>query len=338
VKPSKPSIIKQQPVVGLLVGLVVGVFVYAICNALGLQIVLTGRDVTAGICTGLSVLSALLGFSLGRMSQENTVLQNRSQKYQTTMRRSDSAHTRALRSKELATLSLVTQNVSMSMREPLQNILQSTHAVRGSVNPELAAQCDRIRYEINFLTRYVNRLHQFAQPLQVNKTQINFDSVVENVKRMAAPQLDAGGISVSVSIPEGLPMPQGDPDLIETAVYEIVDNAILSMGGGGKLELRANASDNLVFLEVADSGPGIAFRLENEIFVPFFTTRERAAGLGLATAERIAKVHNGMLRLIHDAGAGEGNQGTCVRLLLPRGGRQVAFSDTGDGPESDGAG
>jgi signal transduction histidine kinase len=67
-----------------------------------------------------------------------------------------------------------------------------------------------------------------------------------------------------------------------------------------------------VHIDVVDSGPGIAADAQSRLFTPFFTTKARGTGLGLATVKRIADAHRGEIRVV-----ATGADGTTVRLSLP---------------------
>jgi signal transduction histidine kinase len=79
----------------------------------------------------------------------------------------------------------------------------------------------------------------------------------------------------------------------------IIDNAIDSMGGEGKLQVRTSREDNCVVIEITDNGPGIPPDVQSHIFEPFFTTKAvgEGTGLGLDTAQRIVKKHRGNIQV-----------------------------------------
>ena len=79
----------------------------------------------------------------------------------------------------------------------------------------------------------------------------------------------------------------------------IIDNAIDSMKGEGRLQVRTYREDNCVVVEIADNGPGIASEVQPHIFEPFFTTKGvgEGTGLGLDTVQRIVKKHKGSIQV-----------------------------------------
>ena len=57
-------------------------------------------------------------------------------------------------------------------------------------------------------------------------------------------------------------------------------------------------------IAIADNGPGIPDDLKDEIFVPFFTTKEKGSGIGLSLSRQIMHLHGGEIKLVTNSGAG----------------------------------
>jgi signal transduction histidine kinase len=119
----------------------------------------------------------------------------------------------------------------------------------------------------------------------------------------------------------GLPPLRADPEQLRVLLANLVVNALESMaeaGGGAParlgLALRASGAGELEF-RVSDTGRGVPAELREKIFYPFFSTRQRGSGVGLALAQKIALSHGGSLELEGGAGAG-----AVFRLRLPAGG------------------
>ncbi len=113
-----------------------------------------------------------------------------------------------------------------------------------------------------------------------------------------------------------------DPNQIGQAIDNLVINAQQAMPGGGEVRLSARnvqsppvrgvADGPYVMVEVSDSGVGIRAEHLRRIFDPFFSTKHRGSGLGLATAYSIVNRHNGTLEVRSEQG-----HGTTFTILLP---------------------
>ena len=93
----------------------------------------------------------------------------------------------------------------------------------------------------------------------------------------------------------------------------IIDNAIDSMHGQGKLRVRTYRDEGCVVVEIGDNGPGIPPDIQPHIFEPFFTTKGvgEGTGLGLDTVQRIVKKHRGSIQVNSKPGD------TRFQVLLP---------------------
>lgn len=84
--------------------------------------------------------------------------------------------------------------------------------------------------------------------------------------------------------------------LIEWVVENLCKNAIDAMDGSGVITVSVSHDDRNVYVEVADTGKGIAKSMRNRVFEPGFTTKKRGWGLGLSLARRIMEeYHNGRI-------------------------------------------
>ncbi|MFO0761291.1 MAG: HAMP domain-containing sensor histidine kinase [Byssovorax sp.] len=82
-----------------------------------------------------------------------------------------------------------------------------------------------------------------------------------------------------------------------SAIYNLLDNAIEAMSGGGVAVVRTGAAEGGAWVEVADDGPGIPADLRRRIFEPFFTTKRDGTGLGLSIVHSFVQDHGGRVTL-----------------------------------------
>ena len=97
---------------------------------------------------------------------------------------------------------------------------------------------------------------------------------------------------------------KGDGEQLKQVVLNLVLNAIQAMPDGGKIQLNARMEASELIIEVIDEGCGVAPEDLDRIFTPFFTTREKGTGLGLAVASQIVLQHGGMLEARLNPGGG----------------------------------
>jgi two-component system sensor histidine kinase HydH len=86
-----------------------------------------------------------------------------------------------------------------------------------------------------------------------------------------------------------------DHDKFKQAVLNLVINALEAMPGGGQLVLETSALNGELLVQVSDTGPGISPEIESELFRPYFSTKARGTGMGLALSEKVISQHGGRI-------------------------------------------
>lgn len=101
----------------------------------------------------------------------------------------------------------------------------------------------------------------------------------------------------------------------------LVQNAIEAVDGGGEIAVEWAQRANSVEIAVSDTGPGVPEELRSRVFEPFFTTRAKGVGLGLAIARQVVEAHGGTL----DVGSGTaGGARFVLTIPSPAGAARVA--------------
>jgi signal transduction histidine kinase len=226
------------------------------------------------------------------------------------------------RQEKLASLGMLAAGVAHEIRNPLTAIkawlfLQQKHLRPGS--PE-HIDTQVIADEVNRLENIVKDVLLVARPSEPRLTTVSADEPLRQVHALLKPQLEKAGIRLAFadSVPARI---QIDPQQIQQVLINLIQNAADSIGQEGDITLRArldtkrlaDRTTEVVILEVADTGKGIAPEVEKRLFDPFFTTKETGTGLGLSIAARIVEKHGGALQYQTQPG-----HGTTFGIVLPR--------------------
>jgi len=123
---------------------------------------------------------------------------------------------------------------------------------------------------------------------------------------------DASFDRLAVEVTGSAPPIAADPDLLKSLFLNLLLNGAQAMGGRGTIRTSIAAAGRMCEVSIADGGPGIPADIRDRIFTPFFTTKSRGSGLGLATARRIAEAHHGSIRVDCPV-----DGGTTVTVTLP---------------------
>jgi signal transduction histidine kinase len=105
------------------------------------------------------------------------------------------------------------------------------------------------------------------------------------------------------------------------AFQNLLLNAGQAMQGAGTIVVALSQSGALARVDITDQGPGIPPEVREKLFTPFFTTKSRGTGLGLATARRIAESHGGQVEILQS-----GREGTSIRVTLPAAGQSPGLA------------
>jgi two-component system sensor histidine kinase KdpD len=137
-------------------------------------------------------------------------------------------------------------------------------------------------------------------------------TAVDEVAPVALRGLD-GAETLSIVVPDDLPLVMADPGLLERVLANLFSNALRYSPDGQPPELRAREDGDRVLLEVTDRGPGVPDDLKDQLFEPFRRLDERSSvGLGLAVAKGFAEAMGGTITPLDTPGGG-----LTMRVSLP---------------------
>src|SRR5690606_19344458 len=109
-------------------------------------------------------------------------------------------------------------------------------------------------------------------------------------------ELERAGVTVRRELSEGLPRALADEGQLRQVFLNLLRNSREAMAAGGTLTVRSRAQDGEVEVELSDTGRGMPPEVRERIFEPFFSTKERGTGLGLAVSRQIVQAHGGSIR------------------------------------------
>jgi len=152
----------------------------------------------------------------------------------------------------------------------------------------------------------VNNLLNFSRTGAAETTNVDVNRVVEDTLALVSHPLKTSQIQVVKNLSDGLPAVRGSANKLQQVFLNLFLNARDAMPSGGILEVRTNAHNGSVEIEVVDTGAGIPREHIHRIFDPFFTTKAsgRGTGLGLSVSYGIIKEHAGKVDVRSAPGKG----------------------------------
>lgn len=209
-------------------------------------------------------------------------------------------------------LQMMLQGVAHEVRNPLGGIeLFAGILKEGGLDGKSVEHVERIQREVQNLKRLVQEFLEFARKPCPEMEPTALRPFFEEACFCFAAELGAKGARLVTDAPEGATA-LFDPHQMRRVVLNLVQNAIQAVAQGGEIYLKAEAKGDFLVISIRDNGPGIPAANLSTIFNPFFTTKEKGSGLGLAFARKIVAAHGGTIEVESD-----GETGTTFYVLLP---------------------
>jgi two-component system sensor histidine kinase CpxA len=205
------------------------------------------------------------------------------------------------------------KDVSHELRSPLARLSVALGLARQRATPEVSPELDnslnRIELEADRLNQLIQRLLTISRLESgtdgLRRTTFSLREMVEQVARDADYETPGRGCHVTADTEDEF-LVEADPDLLRSAVENVVRNATRYTAEGTKVDVRLDrqqtANGSGIMIRVLDSGPGVPGEALQKIFEPFYRLDDArnqqtgGAGLGLSIAERAIKLHGGELR------------------------------------------
>lgn len=253
-----------------------------------------------------------------------------------TNRRLELAQEEARRSERLAALGQLSAGLAHELRNPLAVIKGSAETLTrklASTDPITTELAGYISSEVNRMNALVTRFLDFARPHHLEQQREQILPLIERALKAAHDRWPDARVEVERQFAANLPEVFIDGDLMERVFANLALNAYEAMGAvGGKLRVAvATSSDEKGGVEITfqDSGPGIPAELREQIFNPFFTTKETGVGLGLSIVSKIVDDHRGSIHVTSEPG-----EGACFKVFLPVGG-STDYAGSPDGKKAE---
>jgi signal transduction histidine kinase len=227
----------------------------------------------------------------------------------------------------LAALGEMAAAIAHEVKNPLAGI----EVMAGVLRRQLAGQPDaqtalsEIIHEAKAANSIVVKVLEFVKPVRLQFEPVPVSTMLTDALASAERQTRRGEIDVRLEVAPGPRAVQGDSQLLHQLFTNLLSNAFEALEGRGTVVLAArtvvhggrsleDGSDSgALRVDVIDDGPGIATETLDHIFSPFFTTKAKGSGLGLAMVRKIVDAHGGRIEVLTSPGGG-----TCFRVLLPR--------------------
>jgi len=206
------------------------------------------------------------------------------------------------------------------IKNPLAGIKVSVEVLLNDLNISADDKAIVIRSvsEIKRIENLLKSLLNFAKPPKLKLMAVDMNPLLDQVIDISLkhPFLSSDSsieINICKDFDKNIPLVQADPMQLHQVFLNLLFNAIEAMPDGGELNLRSgyDRKEEAVKIEVSDTGNGIDPKMIDDIFKPFFSTKSKGTGFGLAISRRIVEEHGGTISVSSDPG---GQTTFCVSL------------------------
>jgi signal transduction histidine kinase len=210
----------------------------------------------------------------------------------------------------LTALGEMSAGIAHELRNPMAVISGYLNLLSKKIDPASQTIIRDITSEINGMNRIIGDLLTFARPASLNRVTVKIKELIEGCLSNV---LQAKGADTKIATVLDLDDVEAplDEGLMRQAFSNLFQNAVEAMPDGGTLTVEARGGKNLT-VTVADTGTGIPQDAIKKIFLPFFTTKDKGVGLGLALVHKIVLSHGGRLEVESTEG-----KGTAFTVIIP---------------------
>jgi two-component system, NtrC family, sensor histidine kinase AtoS len=238
----------------------------------------------------------------------------------------------------LAALGQMAAGLAHEIRNPLAAIELTASLIKRKLTdqPTHTTQLESIQSEVRKLNKIVTDCLEYVRPVKVIPEKVNLKTLLEESLGNALSTVDREEIEIVKDYKETPPVPI-DYAQMKQVFVNIMVNALQALGERGKIQIccgpstlfprpalsvRGKVSDKnlsrqvelapFAWVRIEDSGQGISDEVLSKIFYPFFTTKEKGSGIGLAIAQKIVDSHHGSIDVESEVG-----RGTVFTIKLP---------------------
>ena len=219
------------------------------------------------------------------------------------------------RQENLAAMGRMTAGIAHEVRNPLSIIrgagqhLQRVLDKAGIVDPV----ADFIPEEVDRLNHILSGYLSFGSQKDRPAETFDLSMCLRRSERMIQEEIQQTGVRILLPVEMAPVQVHGDPLRLQQVFLNLLLNARDAMPGGGEIQVKLVCENDSVLVTILDAGSGLSGIDASRLFEPFWTSKEKGSGLGLAMSRRIVEDMNGSLELRERLD----RQGAMAEIILP---------------------
>ena len=220
--------------------------------------------------------------------------------------------------KQLTTLGQLTANLAHDLSTPLHSIggLARLLLERGGWPEDVSHKLNLIVQQTQRLDNVIQNVRRATRLPEPHFEVLTIGQILSETLPLVEPFMKNNRVEIKVAVEEHAEPIYADRYRIQTALMNIIQNALEAMPDGGEITISAGspAKEGMQSITVSDTGRGMTPDVVEKVCEPFFSTNkdEGMRGLGLAIVRDIVKIHGGSMEIKSEPG-----RGSSVILYLP---------------------
>jgi signal transduction histidine kinase len=254
-----------------------------------------GRDELGKLAQGFEKMVNNLKQKIREARDKSMIAEEQSREANLAIEELVDTQQKLIQSERFAAIGEAASHLSHEIKNPLMIMAGFAGQIRRSVqqNSPEEDKLNIIIQEAQRLEKMLYQVRDFTRPRKINKEPSQINQLISDTVKIFDNEFEASKIKCQLNLSNDLPLVNIDKDQIKQVLLNLIKNSLEAMPGGGALTIGSRIKNQTVLILVEDTGPGIPPDKTKKIFSPFFTTKDKGTGLGLAVSYRIIQDHGG---------------------------------------------
>ncbi|MGB9597168.1 MAG: ATP-binding protein [Candidatus Poribacteria bacterium] len=218
-----------------------------------------------------------------------------------------SSRERLMMTERIAAWRDVARQIAHEIKNLLSPIQLSMYRLKKNLGSERYSEIFEQAYtsitnEVENLKNMVTEFSNFAKMPKPRLRPAEINEIVQNAMSLYNELPE--NIEIKSNLADNLPQVMADSDQMRQVLHNLIGNAVDAMPEGGQLIITTKLEADNVVLELEDTGCGMTEEVRQRIFIPYFTTKEKGTGLGMAIVAQIVGEHKGEISVQSTQGVG----------------------------------
>lgn len=205
------------------------------------------------------------------------------------------------RADRLAAIGEIAAGIAHEIRNPLTSVKGFVQLIEEDLPPgDGKLEYTRIvAKEVDRLNKIISELLYYAKPSESQKVCVDINNIIDSTLLLVNFKMMKPKVQVIKRYNDSLPLIPADEEQIKQVFLNLIINSIQAIDTAGEITIETDLSEDGKFIKVlvCDTGKGIEPENMKKLFDPFFTTREKGTGLGLAVVQKIVVLHGGHIEV-----------------------------------------